>query len=417
MKILFIVNEFPALSETFILGQMTGLIDRGHEIDIYAARPRKENAIHSDVIKYRLLERTYYYDAATTGGNRDISASPGGGTRRIFRSLSIYGRILLTHFKHYRPGGYSSLSRLFREVHCLPWNSSYDIIHCHFGPNGERGLMLRDIGAIRGKLVTAFHGFDISLYLRQEGVDVYKRLFDAGDLFLPVSEYWKRRLIEIGCPEEKIVVHKMGVDCTKFRYSPRSIGSDGQIRLVSIARLVEKKGLEYGIRAVARLMTDYKNIQYTIIGDGPLKESLQKIIVESGFGDRIELIGWREQEEIIGFFEKAHILLAPSVTSVSGDQEGIPVALIEANAMGLPVISTRHSGIPELVRDGASGFLVPEKDENAIYDRLKYLVDHPGLWPDIGSNGRKTVEANHDIVKLNDNLSDMFLRIMRPGRR
>jgi colanic acid/amylovoran biosynthesis glycosyltransferase len=78
--------------------------------------------------------------------------------------------------------------------------------------------------------------------------------------------------------------------------------------------------------------------------------------------------------------------------------------------MGLPVISTLHSGIPELVRDGASGFLVPEHDENAIYDRLKYLVDHPGLWPDIGSNGRKTVEANHDIVKLNDSLSEIFLK-------
>jgi colanic acid/amylovoran biosynthesis glycosyltransferase len=269
-------------------------------------------------------------------------------------------------------------------------------------------MLLREIGAIEGKLVTVFHGFDITLLLKEQRERIYKRLFETGDLFLPISEHWKHRLIELGCPEEKIIVHRMGVDCNRFLFRSRRLDDSNKVRFVSIGRLVEKKGFEYGIRAVAKLTKNVQNIEYTIVGDGALNEYLQNLIQELGVDNNIHMVGWKQQEEVIEILENAHILLAPSVTSKNGDQEGIPVSLMEAMAMGLPIVSTKHSGIPELIENGVSGFLVPERDSEALYEKLKYLVDRPDMWPEMGAQGRKYVEENYNINKLNDRLVHIF---------
>ena len=115
---------------------------------------------------------------------------------------------------------------------------------------------------------------------------------------------------------------------------------------------------------------------------------------------------------MIKILESVHILLAPSVTSRDGDQEGIPVSLMEAMAMGLPIVSTQHSGIPELIENGVSGFLVPERDAGALYKKLKYLVDRPEMWSALGAQGIKCVEENYDINRLNDRLVHIFKNLV-----
>ena len=153
-------------------------------------------------------------------------------------------------------------------------NGKYDIINCHFGYHGLKAVYLKQIGLLQGKIVTTFHGLDITNYLESFGENVYEQLFDTGDLFLPISELWEKRLIELGCSPKKIIVHHMGIDCDKFSFKPRNLSSDGQIRFVTVARLVEKKGVEYAIRAVAKLADTHRNIQYSIVGDGALRDKL-----------------------------------------------------------------------------------------------------------------------------------------------
>ena len=109
-------------------------------------------------------------------------------------------------------------------------------------------------------------------------------------------------------------------------------------------------------------------------------------------------------------------MLAPSVTSQNGDCEGIPVAIVEALAWGLPVLSTLHSGIPEVIQDGESGFLVPERDTEALAEKLEYLIEHPELWPEMGRKGRKYVEEHYDIDKLNDRLVEIYQRLLNGER-
>lgn len=402
MKTAFILRSFPTLSETFILNQITGLLDLGHSVDIFRTIPPTHDRIHPDVKAYRLLERTGDIFVPSNRLIRTLKGVPilcsGTFTNPglMLRALNAfrYGRNALSLRNLYLASGFTG---------------EYDIVHCHYGMLGDIGILLRDMGARTGPIVTTFHGFDITTYLRKRGNDCYRSLFEKGDLFLPISENWRRKLIRLGCPPERTVVHRMGVDCGHFRYTPRTLEHGETVRLLSVSRYVEKKGLEFAIRAVAALAGRGVDLQYTIIGEGELRLELAGLIGELGAGDCIALAGWRPQDEVLRAMDSAHILLAPSVTASSGDQEGIPVALMEAMAMGLPVVSTFHSGIPELVENGVSGSLVPPRDWKALEDALHGLISAPGTWPAMEKSAREKVEREYNIKRQVRRLEKLYL--------
>jgi colanic acid/amylovoran biosynthesis glycosyltransferase len=269
-------------------------------------------------------------------------------------------------------------------------------------------VLLRELEILRGPILTAFHVWDLSLYPRRHGSAVYRRLFRSGDLFLPICERWKSKLIDLGCPREKTLVHRMGINPREFARARCWVRPGEPIRILTIGRLVEKKGIAYGIEAVSQLIQQRRQVEYRIIGDGRLKESLQALIRERGVEDQIKLLGWKNREETRELLGQSDILLTPSVTGNDGDEEGIPVVLMEAAAHGLPLVSTHHSAIPELVRDGENGYLVPEKDAQAISDKLVYLIDRRDSWATLGAAGRRHIEAHYDIHKLNDRLAQIY---------
>lgn len=409
MNIAFVVGEFPSLSQTFILSQITGLIDRGHQVDIYANVGQKQSKTHPDVENYDLLRHTHYWPPIPENQIWRWVKGTGLLLTHSFKDPVLLGRSLNV-LKYGKEA--ASFRLLYPTLPLLKKRPAYDIIHCHFGWSGLQSAFLRDIGALRGKLITTFHGFDITTSLKLFGDRLYDPLFRMGNLFLPISQRWQQRLIELGCDPQKIMVHRMGIDCEKFTFTPRQPDADGRIRLVTIARLVEKKGIEYGIRAVAQLAETYPNLEYHVVGDGPLRDTLSNLIQNLGVQNRVKLLGWQQDQEILEILNQAHILLAPSVTSQDGDQEGIPVALMEAMAMGLPVISTFHSGIPELIEHGSSGFLVPERDADTLASKLSYLIEHPELWPQMGHAGRSYVETHYNIHQLNDRLVETYEQLL-----
>ncbi|MBI2471302.1 MAG: glycosyltransferase [Planctomycetes bacterium] len=407
MRIAFIVSKFPALSQTFILNQITGLIDRGHKVDVYAARPDNNPKMHADVIKYNLLNCTYYF--------LKLPSDKAERNREIRRLVAKYfyrkPKSLVKTWILSRREKSSFLTRLCIGFPFLD-KRPYDIIHCHFGPNGILGILLKDLGVIKGKVVTTFHGYDMSSYIQKHGADVYKNLFLKGDLFLPVSERWENKLMELGCSRQKIIVHRMGIDTSKFRFSTHTPGKDGKVRLVTIARLIEKKGVQYAVQAVAEALRKYPNIEYHIAGDGPLKITLEGLIERLNIGDNVKLLGWKQQEEIVELMKNADILIAPSIVGEDGDEEGIPVVLMEALAQGIPVLSTQHSGIPELVQNGESGFLVSERNVDALAGKLEILIKHPEIRFQMGRAGREYVERYYNIDKLNDILVALYQRVI-----
>ncbi|OKH28818.1 glycosyltransferase [Chroogloeocystis siderophila] len=409
MRIAFIVGIFPLLSETFVLNQITGLIDRGHEVDIYALRhPLSNCKMHPHVEKYNLLARTHYTPAIPS----NVFWRYLKGFALLFTNFHKAPLICLRSLNFFKYGGAATSLKILYTAIPMLGQKPYDIIHCQFGCYALEILTLRDIGALQGKIVTSFRGWDISRYVKQYGDRVYDRLLATGDLFLPVCDFFRTWLVKHGGDSKRIITHRSGIDCNKFFFTPRYLNSDDSIQIVTVGRLVEKKGIKYSIEAVAQLSQTYKNIHYYIIGDGELKEELQRLIHAFGISHIVTLLGRKNQQEIIEILTNSHIFVAPSVTAQDGNQEGIPNTLKEAMAMGLPVVATRHSGIPELIEDSVSGFLVPERDADAIAQKLSYLIKHPETWADIGLAARKSVEAQYEIQKLNNELVDLYQKLL-----
>lgn len=405
MKIAFIIGAFPTLSETFILSQITGLIDMGQDVEIFAQFFPNEKKVHSDIEKYHLVKRVHYFNMPSNKMKRILKAiyliikNFHKVPLKILKSLNvfIYGKVAL------------SLKLLYLLIPFLDKN--FDILYCHFGTNGILGTYLKEMG-VEGKLVTTFHGYDMSGFIKSNSNNVYKNLFKNGDLFLPISDYWKRKLIKLGCNEKKIIVHHMGINLEKFKFFERRKQSGEHIKILTIGRLIEKKGHEYTIRAIAKIIKKYRNIEYLIAGDGPLRNKLEDLVSELDIKSYIKFLGAVEQNEVLKLYQQAHIFVLSSITANNGDQEGIPVVLMEAQAAGLPIISTFHTGIPEAVFDGKSGFLVPEKDVDALTEKLEYLIEHPEIWPDMGRYGRKYVEGKYDIRKLNQKLVEIYQNLI-----
>ena len=414
MKIAILVTHFPAVSQTFILNQITGLIKRGHEVDIYAFRDREiANKVHSDVDKYSLLHRIHYYGTMPKNKFLLVLKSLGLLLTHGYKAPVILLRSLnfFKSPKHFRP-----LSLLYLAIPFLGKQASYDIIHCHFGTNGLRGALLRDIGAINGKLIVTFHGHDVNSFPRQHGADVYKELFQKGELHTVNTRFTAGKVVALGCPENKLVKLPVGLDISKYTLQERKLCPGESVKIVTVARLVEKKGIEYAIRAVAKVVKSYPNIVYQIAGDGPLREAIENLIMELDLSNNVKLLGWMTQDELLQLYADAHIFVLSSVTAANGDQEGQGLVLQEAQAMGLPVLSTLHNGIPDGVLDGQSGFLVPERDVNALAEKLSYLIEHPQVWSDMGRAGRTYVEKHYDIDRLNEWLVEIYRKVIDLGR-
>ena len=404
MKIAFFLNEFPSLSQTFVLNQITWMIDRGHEVDIYATHRFQTGKCHPQIDSYGLLEKTCYFaDVPARYLERvtrvvGLILSSGLWRRPLLVARSIVslkdGRVVM------------HMQRLYR-VLAFAGRGQYDIIHCQFGTLGLLALELKKLGVINGALVTSFRGYDITSVLANEP-SCYDELFSYGALFLPVSKSLAVRLVAAGCPTDRIRILHSGIDCGRFRFTERCKLYEEPTRLLGIGRFVKKKGWGYAIEAVANARKAGCDIHFTIVGDGRLRRQIEEKIADCQIHDAVTLLGWRDHDEIVRLLGESHILIAPSVTADDGDQEGIPNVLKEAMATGLPVLSTLHSGIPELVEDGVSGYLVPERDVDALSDRLISLCDHPERWVEMGKNARQKIDADFDMAKINKQLEELY---------
>ena len=411
MRIAFIVVEFPVLeSEMSILNQLTGLIDRGHDVDIIAERRGNLSRMHALVADYGLLQRTRYFEMPRNRALRLLKAvgllMARGWTRpgAFVRSLNVR-----------RYGVQAASLVLLHAAASLPRRQRYDAIHCQFGRNGIRGMFLRESGLMAGKLVTQFRGSDLNVYPRRVGLDVYDKLFQTGDQFLVLSRFLAKRAIDLGCRADRVVRLPLGVDLNRLPFVERHHSPDEPIRVLTVARLVEVKGVDYAIRAIARVAAHFPNVHYRIVGGGPLREPLQTLARQEGLADQVEFLGPRPHDEVVRLYQQAHLFLLSGVVDRQGAEEGLGTVLVEAQATGLPVVASNVGGIPENVLDGESGFLVPQRDVDAIAEKLCFLIEHPETWPALGRAGRRHVEVNFDNAKLTDGLLEIYEQLLDPA--
>ena len=409
MRVAFLTALFPVFSDIPFLNQIVGLLERGHQVDVYADGPQP-GPFHPDVERLGLQSLTRY-PLRWPAGRLDrwraaagvVLSHQGAERRTLLRTLdpSLFWHRAWT------------LDQLRRTARFLPARP-YDICYCAFGMDAPHALRLRRLGVLGGDLVVAFRGADTTKYVARRGPRVYARTFREARLLLPVCDFLGRRLVELGAPPERVVVHRTGIDLRRWPYREREPARGGRLRLVTVGRLVEKKGIEHVLRAVRILVDRGVDVEYRILGDGPRRERLAALAAELGVGDRVTLPGRHRQEQVRDGLGGSDVLVAASVTAADGDEEGIPNVLKEAMASGMPVVGTRHAGIPELIEDGVTGSLVPERDEAALADVLQRLALEPGRWAAMGRAGRAKIEMEYDIDRLNDRLAGLLENLMRP---
>ena len=403
MKVGFFLLKFPLSSETFVLNQITAFIDMGYDVEIIALQKGDTQNTHAAYTQYGLEAKTRWLQDEPSGKLSKLRHRASQTLRGIHRPAT---------WRALNVSRYGSESRnLILSAICGQTAQPYraDVFIAHFGPAGVTAAKLRELGVIDGKIATIFHGIDISSReVLNHYPPEYQQLFRRGDLMLPISDLWAGRLQKMGCPREKIAVSRMGVDMTRF--SPRPVKAPATpLEIISVARLTEKKGLHVAIEACRQLKEQGVAFRYRILGIGPWERRLRTLIEQYQLEDVVEMPGFKPSHEVKAMLDDADVFLLPSVTGADGDMEGIPVALMEAMAVGIPVVSTLHSGIPELVEADKSGWLVPENDACALAQRLAAFsqLDTDELAP-VVKRAREKVEHDFNQQVINRELASLL---------
>jgi glycosyltransferase involved in cell wall biosynthesis len=298
---------------------------------------------------------------------------------------------------------------LFRHLDVL---SKLTLIHAHFGPDGVYAMALAE--KLKIPFLVTFHGYDITIsrtaIWRTGKFLYYQLIFHEEELkrkasaFIAVSHFIRNKLLEKGYPEEKIIQHHIGVDTEKF--SPGERATERYI--LCVGRHTQKKGIDTLLRAFAHIARKHSGVSLIQVGAGPMTADLNALTKVLGINDRVRFLGAQPHETVLNLMRGAEIFALPSQTAKNGDCEGLPIVLNEASACGVPVASTWHSGIPEAVLDGETGFLVPERDDVALAEKLDTLLSDRALGQKMGQRGREFVCEMFDIRKQTVKLEAIY---------
>lgn len=286
------------------------------------------------------------------------------------------------------------------------------LIHAHFGRDGVNALPLQ--ARLGLPLVVTFHGWDATQRVDWRAGPLAwdygrrrLRLAERARTLIAVSDHIHERLLGLGFPAERIRTHRIGVDLARFAPGP---AEDRAPVVLGIGRFVEKKGFRYLIEAMAGVQRRLPEAELVLIGSGPLAEEHQRQAAR--LLRRVRFTGPCTPGQVTDWMRRARVLAVPSVTSASGDTEGLPTVLVEGLAAGLPAVGTRHAGIPEAIRDGESGYLVAERDTGALARRLLDVLGAGSGWEAMSRAARTLAERDFDLSRQTAVLEDIYAAVL-----
>ncbi|HEX4872515.1 MAG TPA: glycosyltransferase [Nevskiaceae bacterium] len=374
---------FPLLSETFVLDHVLGLAERGRRVSVLCEHPGPVAGLHDELGPLlRRLPRAVWRP----------------GSRWLRLSIRLRGLGDAAREDALLEAG---LRRLWRPG---------DLVHAHFGPAGERLARLRRQGRLPAPLLVSLHGFDVTREPPTEA-GAYRHLFEGADRLIATTAFIAQRALALGCPPAKLCRLPLGIRLDAYPFRRPLVGEGRPLQLLSIARLVEKKGIGDALEAVARLRAAGVDCRYQVIGEGPLRPLLEQQVGRLGLQQSVSFLGARTRQQVAAVLAEADLFLFPSVRAADGDQEGQGMALIEAQACGLLVVATRSGGIPESLQEGVNGLLVDERAPEQIAAAVQALLARRAEWPALAEAGRAWVERQFCHRQHLDQLEALYAEL------
>ena len=396
MKIAYFINQYPGISHSFIRREIQALERRGVEVARYAIRPAAEKIIsEEDKAESRRTNWIVSADALKTGTDilREVISNPLGAVRVLLRAFKMSLRSEAGIFRHFFYAAEALvLSRWMKR-------DGISHVHAHFGTNTATIAML---SSLHGKTTYSFtvHGpeeFEKPLLIS------LKEKVENSAFVVAISRFGASQLKKITAPEYwgKIKIVRCGIERDFYEGCETPLPSNADF--VCVGRFCAEKGQLDLLDALAQVKANHSNVSVTLIGDGPMRQSIEDKIEQLGLGDVVKLAGWKTPAEVRDAILNSRTFILPSYA------EGLPVSIMEALALQRPVISTYVAGIPELVAPGECGWLTPAGDVDAIANALIQAMEKSQIeLAEMGRKGRQAVMAFHDIDQEAGKLSSLF---------
>ncbi len=385
-RIGYVLKRFPRLSETFVLREILALERLGVDVTVFALGRPDEATVHADFAGLRAA--IHYVD--------DLADSGGRGDDRVLADAPETRRE----------------SRAVRRLATAVRDSGVTHLHAHFATSAAD--VARALAALLGLTfsVTA-HAKDI--FHESVSARHLEALFAEAAFVVTVSEFNVRHLRGAVPGVHRTPIHRIynGIDVATYRPQQPIVGTSEE-RILGVGRLVEKKGFDVFIDAIAALRRRRPGIEATIIGTGRCESALKARVEACNLSAHIAMPGAQLQHQVLAAMRHHTVLAVPCVVGADGDRDGLPTVIIEAMALGLPVVATAVTGIPEIVRDGDTGVIVRERDGDALADALDRMLADRALRSKLAVAARRLVESEFDAGRNARALVDLFMSATAP---
>ncbi len=404
LQIAFVVPSFPTVTETFVVNQICDMIDRGHNISIFAFHENEQQVNHEKISQYNLLERTTFLKQSKISKRKRLKAF---GKYVLINHEHINFKKLLNILNVLKYGKAALNLQNYTRFQWLLVDKGFDIIHAHFGQSGAYIAEMKSFGFFaKTPLVTSFHGYDIRPHMLSDLFSTYRNLFEETALLTVNSPYTLSLLQELQ-PTTRNRVLPVGLDTKNFRNKISTCST--VFSILFIGRLVEFKAPGLALEIIQILISrGYQEVILTIVGEGELKDEIKKNIIAKKLEKNVVLKGSCTQEEVLRLMSSSDIFLLPGIHDKYGRAENQGLVIQEAQAMELPVVVSDAGGMKYGLLDGESGFVVKEGDIDGFADKIELLINNPSLRKKMGRKGREFVVENFDSKVLGDKLEAFY---------
>jgi glycosyltransferase involved in cell wall biosynthesis len=395
LRVGYLVSRFPALTETFVLRELQGVDARpGVSVALMSLFPTPDRTVHADAIPW--VPRRFLPTP------RGAAVSVARWTvRRPLRSAAIWGRTLWEHREHPAILGKALATTALGFAHAEHVErEGVAHVHAHFAAlSAQAAWTIHRLTGVSYSVVA--HAHDV--FSHQAGLRTRLR---AAAFVIAISRYHRMFLLHFGARPERTPLLPLGLDLTRYAFVPRTIPADGPVDVLFVSSFREYKGHRFLVEALA-LEPRLSRVRVQLVGQGPLRDDVERLARDLGVADRVVVAGPLPQEEVLGRLGTAHVLVQPSTVEADGHTEGLPTTLVEAAACGATMVASRVTGVPDLVREGETGFLAEPGDARSLADALLRALEHPDPRA-LQATARAHVEEWHDQDRVAATLAAWF---------